>query len=369
MLALVAKEIVDLVQNGFQAASKHWYVACIGHKGDLKHVAEKAAHLVRSYANLGKTNAKMMCSLCHAGAAGMPFEQVEPNPIWASSLYATRPWNSDPPLLPIPFDDSRPEMLYRLDLFHLFKVGTGRDLCGGLVLLAKFGFWDNPGDSLKLQERLTRCHKAFKLWCSVNGKTPALRYFSMSLFNMKRLTDHPWANVKGSDCMLLLQFIQWVCDIHLSSPTPESQPHGPLLKLYSRTIGHALKIFEICNSHPLWMVRICAKNLYANMMCLLSGYVSLAKATLDMNEMFFSLKPKLHGLHHVAFELQEMLKTASPVVMNPLAFGCEGNESHIGHICDLALCVDTRQIDQRVMQRCMLKFCAVARRHLESRLP
>ena len=367
MLGLLAKELLELFESGLEVSAQRWYVACLGHKGDLKHMAEKSAHLVRSYAHMGSRNALMLCSVCEAGRAGIPWDRIELHPIWSSSLYASRPWANDPPLLPVPFDDTRPEMFYRFDLFHLIKVGLGRDLAGGLVLLAKWGFWDGDGDLRNLPDRLDRAHMAFKMWASANGKCPALRYFRMGLFSMKKLTDRPWTNTKGSDTMLLLEFLQWTCELHLDSPTPQSSPHEDLLRLYSQTIGHALKIFDICNHHPLWLARSCAQNLFANMMCMLSGYVSLAKMTWEMDEMFFSIKPKLHATHHVAYELQQMLLTAAPLIPNPLAYACEGNESHVGYICDLAQVVDTRLIDKRVLERHFCKVAAVLRRHVETR--
>ncbi|OLP76141.1 hypothetical protein AK812_SmicGene43962 [Symbiodinium microadriaticum] len=367
MLHHLAKELVELFETGLQVCGQQWYVCCLGHKGDLKHMAEKSAHLVRSYAHMGHVNSIMMCSVCEAGAPGIPWDRIELDPIWSSSLYASRPWAKDPPLLAVPFDNTRPEMFYRFDLFHLIKVGLGRDIAGGLVLLAKWGFWDGDGDIRNLPARLDRAHMAFKMWASASGRTPALRSFKMGLFNMKNMTDFAWTNTKGSDTMLLLEFIRWTCDLHLGSPTPQSRPHEELLRLYRQTIGHTLKIFDICNHHGLWLSRSCAQNLFANLMCMLSGYISLAKMTCDMNETFFSIKPKLHATHHVAFEIQQMLHTTAPLIPNPLMYACEGNESHVGHICDLAQVVDTRLISKRVVERHFCKVAAVLRRHVESR--
>ncbi|OLP99163.1 hypothetical protein AK812_SmicGene18309 [Symbiodinium microadriaticum] len=330
----------------------------------LRHLAKELLELFETGLEV---NSIMMCSVCEAGAPGIPWDRIELDPIWSSSLYASRPWAKDPPLLAVPFDSTRPEMFYRFDLFHLIKVGLGRDIAGGLVLLAKWGFWDGDGDTRNLPDRLDRAHMAFKMWASASGKTPALRSFKMGLFNMKNMTDFPWTNTKGSDTMLLLEFIRWTCDLHLSSPTPQSRPHEELLRLYRQTVGHTLKIFDICNHHGLWLSRSCGQNLFANLMCMLSGYISLAKMTCDMNELFFSVKPKLHATHHVAYELQQMLHTTAPLIPNPLMYACEGNESHVGHICDLAQVVDTRLIDKRVVERHFCKVAAVLRRHVESR--
>ena len=65
-------------------------------------------------------------------------EDVQLEPQWKSTMYLERPWSDDwvPAFTKIPFDPARPEWLYKLDFFHCFKVGLGRDLVGsGLVWL------------------------------------------------------------------------------------------------------------------------------------------------------------------------------------------------------------------------------------------
>ena len=167
MLALYASELKSLFCDGTECCGQRFYVALLGNKGDLKHMAEKVAHLTRSCAHMGKTNMLHMCSLCMAGGPGYPWDELAERPAWVDTLFHSRPWDETPHLCTIPFDDQAPEALFRLDLFHLIKVGLGRDIAGAIVLLCRLKFFDDgtPAQAVKLSARLHRAHKVFRLWC------------------------------------------------------------------------------------------------------------------------------------------------------------------------------------------------------------
>ena len=77
--------------------------------------------------------------------------------------FLQRPWDEQPVLCTIPFDIDRPEALFKLDIFHLFKVGMGRDLVGAIVLIARLGYYDwSPNESQELKQRFEPCLEAFR---------------------------------------------------------------------------------------------------------------------------------------------------------------------------------------------------------------
>ena len=115
------------------------------------------------------------------------------------------------PFLEIPYDNTQPESAYKLDMFHVFKVGIGRDIVGSsLVWFCKLGMFDLDGESQALPARLTRCHSWFKLWAKANSRSPGLRSFTKSYFNAPTAASAPWTNSKGSDTMMLLEFLEWL---------------------------------------------------------------------------------------------------------------------------------------------------------------
>ena len=369
MTEMVSDELSELFSSGLQIGGKTWSAALVGVKGDLKQIAEKIAYLTRYYAHLGRVNYHGVCAHCLAGTSPeIPFDELSHEPSWLPTLHQQRPWESTPALCRVPFDPVAPEKVLKYDVFHCFKLGLGRDICGTVVLLARLGYYDDPDGSEQrnIKARLNRAYQHFKLWRLASGKTAALRYFSPGLFNFKRLTDFPWSSTKGSDTTLLLQYIRFFLAILLMRPSlPQS--HARLFRTLRKTIEESQKAFEIMYSHALWLRRPCAQNLYLRLMSVLGGYKSIAQQSLALGQTFYALKPKFHALHHVAFELKQGLMGSGPLIANPIAWNCEMGEDLIGKICNLSQKVSTRTINKRVLERHFLKKAALIRRHRTQR--
>ena len=363
LLHVVSTDLISLFRDGILVNGKRWFAALVATKGDMKHMCEKWAHLTRSYSHLGRVNCIEMCSLCLAGQQQYPFDELSARPRWVSSLFSSRPWNVTPSICQVPFDVRKPEYVLRLDLFHVVKVGIGRDVAGAIVLLSRLGIYDQHGASASLNARLERAHQHFRLWALSVHKTPALRYFSVHLFNIKRATDFPWANTKASDTVLLLEYLEWHAALLLSNLPPHLLQHRTLLKLLKSTTRHCLQLLSIAYGHSLWLERPCAQAFYLHTMSFLSGYQAMAKLVLQQGMFAFAIKPKYHALHHIAWEVCECLGTTAPRVLNPACFSCDMGEDTIGKICSLALVVSTRTINKRVIDRHFLKKAACLRRH------
>lgn len=175
-LNLVAKDLVTLFNDGVDICGKRYFGALVGSKGDMKWQAKQVAWMDRSYINLGTKNDIPICSLCLAGHQHVPMEDVQLEPMWQNTLFVERPWTYEPVMLKVPFDPAKPEYLYKLDSFHSFKVGLGRDLAGSsLVWLCNLEIFDFPGSSQNIDDRLSRCYAQFKLWALTECYTPSLR--------------------------------------------------------------------------------------------------------------------------------------------------------------------------------------------------
>ena len=371
MTQRVSDELSEIFSSGLQVGGKTWSAALVGVKGDLKQIAEKIAYLTRYYAHLSRVNYHGVCAHCMAGTSPeLAFDELAHEPSWASTLHQERPWESTPALCNIPFDSLAPEGVLKYDMFHCFKLGLGRDLCGSLVLLARLGYYDDPDGSdsneRNIKARLNRAYQHFKLWRLASGKTAALRYFSPGLFNFKKISDFPWSSTKGSDTMLLLQYILFFVTILLQRPSLP-QGHARLFRTLKKTIAESQKAFELMYSHGLWLRRTCAQNLYLRLMSVLAGYKSLAEQSLALGLTYFALKPKFHAVHHLAYEIKQGLQGSGPLIINPIAWNCEMGEDLIGRICGLSLKVSVRTINRRVLQRHFLKKAALIRRHRANR--
>lgn len=135
----ITANMQDIFSRGVTVDGETYFGALVAIKGDMKH--HLSLGLTRSYHKLYDG---MMCSLCEAGKDGVPFESHQAEPVWASTLFRSRPWDDAPKVTEIPYDLSAPERSFALDPFHLFKVGMGRDLCGSMIVyLARAGFLDD----------------------------------------------------------------------------------------------------------------------------------------------------------------------------------------------------------------------------------
>ncbi len=151
--------------------------------------------LTRCYANLGRVAEIEICHHCKAGGPACKFEDYVDEPQWSNTMYLDRPWMTDdpPPLSKLPYNASCPEKLLVGDIFHIHKLGIGRDVVGGvLIFLLRLGFFDFEGSTTNIVDRFNRAYNMFSLWCKAERKTVGLRSFSKSFFNMKNLISAPW---------------------------------------------------------------------------------------------------------------------------------------------------------------------------------
>ena len=365
MLALLTEDLTELFHQGVTLQNgETFYAAVIGVKGDMD-FHHKVMELQRSYRELGTKNDTRICHLCHAGDPAYRFEDYTENPAWGSTVCTSRPWNetSPPSLSSIPYDEKAPERMLTGDLFHIVKVGVGRDLVGGiLVLLLRLGFMDTPTSSKNIKDCFERAHSWFSLWCKANGKSAGLQKFTMAYFNMKTLVSAPWANSKGSDTKLLLQWLSFTLAIELYHPTVGG--HTGLLKAMQQVCSACLGILGV-HRHGLFMERSCARLLYGHILTFLRGYTYLGRRAIQLNIRAFIQKPKCHALHHVGMSLKQQLLTGSELILSPQFASCDINEDFIGRVSRLSRRVGIRHCDFRVCQRYGYKIVALLRRRKE----
>ena len=366
-LQLVSDDLASLFHKGIVVSGVTYNAALVGSKGDLKFQAHKVVHMCRSYANRGTANDIPCCSLCMAGHSAVPMEDVQHEPLWASTMFQQRPWTDscEPVFSQVPYDQAQPEYLYKLDAFHVFKVGVGRDLTGStLVFLCDLGCFDL---SRALPERLSRAHRQFKLWCMVHGKSPALRSFTKLFLNIVSRASAPWCNSKGSDTMMLLEWLSWYLKLQLRSLEGDLVNHEQMFRMLAQVFDNSLAMFEMSYCHPVFLRRKCAGRLYCHIMTVVRGYKWVAAYMVQEGHSAYRLKPKLHALHHLAYEIRSALKTPATRIMNWLCYACEMNEDHIGHTARLSRVLNTKTLSLRLMQRVFLKTRALMRRHLRAR--
>ena len=366
LVSELAKDLKSLVEDGINTNGGQVFGALVAVKGDLD-FHKKLMALERSYANVGTVRSIPCCHLCLAGSPGVPFEDYSETPEWLRTMGEKRPWSiEDPPAMPtVPFDDSFPENLLQLDMFHVVKVGVARDVIGGvLILLLRLKFFDFEDDYINLDARFCRAHKHFSLWCLANHRCSGLRSFSKLFFNVKTLISAPWCSSKGSDSMLLLEWLRHVLQIQLQHPTVEG--HTALLKTMLQVVQATLSL-RMLSKHRLWLERKCARACYVHAMTLLRGYAVLGQQAVQLRIRAFLQKPKHHSLHHIASYLKMELEKGASLILSPQAYGCEMNEDFMGRIARLSRRAGFKLCDLRVMQRYFIKINCLLKKRLDNR--
>ena len=350
LLQLIARDLKRLFFEGVTIQGKTFNAAIIGAKGDLKWFAKIA--LQRSWEHQGRVRNLPCCHECLGGSAGVPWDDmVSDRPTWAGTRWTQRPWTDQPCMSAVPFCISSPERQYRRDIFHLTKVGIFRDVVGSIVCFLTMKRYFGLAGSF--DERLSNAHSAFSLYCKTVKRNPALRTFSRRLFTYPRFDAYPWANTKGSDTMLLLDWLRVQLTGCINDPQDPS--HVPTLQIMKAVCEAARKVFVILNGHTLWMTRGCTTNLFEHLHGFIRGYVALAGQLLNTEFNGFAIKPKLHLARHGSLELDELLSSGDEVALNMNCYNCEMDEDLIGRVCRLSRRLDSRCIGQRVLSCCMLK--------------
>ena len=220
----VVRDMTQLFHVGLECDAGTFYAACIGVKGDFEYHME-IAKFTRTYLNVGTVNDRPFCPYCRAGDRNIPATDMQDTPTFQATLYSDNPWHSLPVLNHIPYDPSTPVSLYRKDVFHTLKYGFLRDLNAGVILwLSYLGLFDSAGDSTSIDSRLERAYSCFKLWCVTASKTTTLRKFSKENLHRQTMAKFPYTSGKGSDSIVLMQWLQWFVRLKLVSPNvPEKQ--------------------------------------------------------------------------------------------------------------------------------------------------
>ena len=364
LIRRISSELRQLFFEGVYARGTYWFGAIVGLKGDLAWFA-KIGKLTRCYKHLAYDAAS--CHECGAGTLEKPFEDVGRQASWHTSLYETRPWSSeDPPLFDrIPFDKTTPERILRRDYFHCSKIGTFRDFVGSsLLLIIRLGFFYQANEPNNRKVLLQRAFGHFRLYCFTVGKHPALHSFTQDNFNCATAKTFPWCKTKGSDTMLLMEWLQYLSRACLNNPMDEI--YVDVLEKINWTARAGTSWSKSLYKHGMWLSRSCASALAKEGNAFLKGYNSLAHACLHSEALRslefcgYGMKPKLHLLCHEVYDLRRWLgDPAITAIPNCLMFGCESNEDVIGKASRIIRRLHQKQVCRTALERYLMKAKAL----------
>ena len=359
LVTFLAGELKTLFHDGLQAAGATYRIVVVGSKGDLKWVG-KIANLTRGYENQGRVQDLLSCHQCMAGSEQLPAEDFSTSPCWEPTVHSERPWSDSnlPCLMAIPFDQEKPELLYRNDVFHTLRLGIYRDFSASCIFLfMKWGYFGCGN----MPEKLEAAHGHFTLYLRTVGKTAALRSFTLALFNYQNAGSYVWSNTKGSDTMLLCEWLVVAARAFLVEETDRIKRQA--LSVVCDAGQLSLEWFDLIYKHGMFLPRCCAATLYEKGQAFLNGYAWLANFAMGCSMCLFGVKPKCHFQKHTLLEIYWQLQQGCLYVMSPVVWDCSQNEDLMGRVCKLGRKVDTRVITQRVLEFYLIKAAVLLRRH------
>lgn len=356
MMQTISNEFKQLYHEGLTIGGHTWKIALLGMKGDSKWLAQMGS-LTRYYGKKGRKRSLAMCYECYAGLPRFPYEDMSPNPAWAGTLWRSRPWETEPCFMEIPFDRSQPERFLKRDLMHIGKLGIYRHHAASVIAtLVNWKFFTWSGGRNDVPTQLQRAHGHFKLWCASSRKCPSLRSFTRALLNWKNKTTFPWLNIKASDATLVNQWIQEALlpSVLLEISDPRRKGLVEVMLGVSRSLSN---VSQLLFSHKLFLTRRCSLQLLEHGTRVLNGYAWLAGEIAPMCA--WAMIPKLHMFKHFMHDIKLFLESSAGqgcehMFLSPLAFSNECNEDMIGKCCRLS-----RRVDARVMQRRVLELFLV----------
>eukprot|EP00438_Fugacium_kawagutii_P017945 Skav204910 [mRNA] locus=scaffold2145:72845:74551:- [translate_table: standard] len=362
---MLGLQLRDLFYAGVSGPGGRVYTgALIGLKADMKWHT-RIGCLSRSYEHQGRIQDLPCCRFCMGGSPGKAWEDVSENPSWLDTTFTTRPWTVDPPLLPVPFDSQAPEAFYRIDPFHTGKVGILRDMVGSSIFwMIRHDYYGARGD---IPSKLASAFGAFKLFCSAQSCTAALRSFTKMLFSYKTAKSFPWTNTKGSDTVLLLRFVVLQAAAFINDPL--RQADLVTLREIHQTASNGLAFYDALYNHGLFLDRDCALSVYVAGNKFIAGYCRLAHSCLHRPDPLnlFGIKPKLHMMRHMLLQIQGPLLDGAETVISPLAWNTEQNEDCIGRLSRLSRRLDSRNLCSKILMCYLVKAQCLYNRLKKSR--
>ncbi|CAE7194944.1 unnamed protein product [Symbiodinium sp. CCMP2592] len=357
----IADDLYNLFHTGLVVDGRQYYVGLVGMKGDAKWHA-RVGMFTRSYLHLGDVANYEICHDCLAGNDDYPFEETGHNPAWVQTIGDSEPWDAPGVFETVPFDNTFPSFKYKRDLLHTFKIGLGRDICGGIIMLLCrfFGLFDYPGDSKGVLQRLGRAHARFAMWASAEKHTPHLRKFTKDFMHHKTSQSYSFTASKGSDTILLLQWLRLECRLGVQKLAGHRSLN--MLKAAAQICEASTKMFWLLYNHGLWIPRRCMQIVRDNILRVVRGYSYVAQLCCEEKFAAFRCKTTLHSVHHFAVEIDIALQRGAICYLNPLVHDCSQSEDFVGRTARTARATHGRTLALRTLQRHLVKSKAMLRK-------
>ena len=300
LLNNLADQLLAL-QAGFKYRNQTWHIIILGVKGDLPWLT-KAATFERHFLRAQRVQnpksgqaATGICFLCHAGQSRVPYEDFTDQAAWKHEG-CDLPWARTPALLKLLHDPSHPSSFYKLDLFHNFHGGAGKDWVASAMTEALSLM---PGASK--QAKIDEMSRIMKEWGSHDRRNrPHSGDFCVDRIGLTSYQVCPEASwSKHNDTTIYMRFLE-----HLLSTLPEHAENEKLSLIYRATSAMNLAL-KLLYEGGLFLPASVAQQAGVLGRFWLRVYGILAVKYHAEGYLRFPLHTKLHYLDHTFRQLEE----------------------------------------------------------------
>ena len=210
----------------------------------------------------------------------------------------------------------------------------------------------NTKDGTNIPDRLSAAYSRFRTWCKQNKEYPHVKHFSRENMGWPSLRSHPESSFKGSDTRLIMKFlIAYMMDAELDTVGRAALSSMVAMDDFLRLV-FGQKDERGCKD-SLWNRGDASKAL-ADLTKYLEGSYECALQCYRLGACFFTITPKNHYLHHIAFDLEVQLQSSVAWIINPGIWATQMAEDSTGRNCRMARCCHVLGSSLRVAQRWLI---------------
>ncbi|CAE7922101.1 unnamed protein product, partial [Symbiodinium sp. KB8] len=258
MFEELARNLSELQTVGVSFRGQKWHLAVIGAVGDWQFFA-KVGKLTRCYTHVSKRSGQRtlagICHLCHAGMAGIDWENFTSNPSWLQTVGCTAPWMTVPQLVRRLHVETRAGKLFvASSLVEWLRVLPGANIP------ERFAYINSMAQAFLRQ-------RGEKLYCR------NITEVSMGFESLQKCPQGSWQ--KASDTTILLEFVQHFCEAH-----PQEAARDPILHWISQGAHNINLSIRTLYRGGLWLDQHLAQTASTSGLNFLKSYGRLVALTL-----------------------------------------------------------------------------------------
>ena len=291
LLDNLANQLLKL-QQGFTWGNDSWHIIVLGVKGDLPWLTKAGGfqrHFLRAQrVRNPKEPPAGICFLCHAGRSQVPYEDFRDDALWVPDG-CDLPWARQPSLLKLYHDPDCPSSFYKLDIFHNFHGGAGKDWVAS-VMTEALGLLPGNSKDAKIEAMAAIMREWGKPSRDNRPHSGDFCADRIGLTSYQVCPDASWS--KHNDTTIYMRFIQF-----FFAARPEHREDPRMCLMYQATCAINLS-FELLYEGGLWLPREIAAEAARLGRFWVQAYGAPARQLHAAQLLRFPLHTKLHYLNH-----------------------------------------------------------------------